>query len=178
MASEGDRFGWATRDRILHVLLFALAMVSGIQVGGALFDSLVNDPVWSASAAAARQWTQVDTSRFYIVFTNLLVLLVIITLVVGWRAQRPLRRWLRLATALFIIAIVTTFIYFLPELQQIRGAAAASIPDDELSSRIQRWTLLDTVREVLIFGGFALTLHTLGLSNQVRGLARDHGARP
>ncbi len=66
MASEGDRFGWTTCDRIIHGLLFTLAIVSAMQVGGALFDSIVNDPVWSASVAAARQWTQVDTSRFYI----------------------------------------------------------------------------------------------------------------
>ena len=178
MASQSDRSDWTTRDRIIHGLLFALAIVSAMQLGGALFDSIVNDPVWSASVAAARQWTQVDTSRFYIVFSNLLFLLAIITLVVGWRAQRPLRSWLRLATALFIIAIAVTIIYFLPELQQIRGVAAVSIPNDELRRRIQRWTVLDTVREALILGGFALTLHTLGLSYQVRRQARDQGARP
>lgn len=178
MTSEESRFGWATRDRLVHGLLFALAIISGMQVGGALFDSLVNDPVWSASVAAARQWTQVDTSRFYIVFSNLLFLVAIITLVAGWRAQRPLRNWLRLATALFIIAIVVTIIYFLPELQQIRGVAAVSIPDDELSRRIQRWTLLDNVREALILGGFALIVHTLGLSYQLRRQARDQGVRP
>ncbi len=178
MTSEKDQFGWSTRDRILHGLLFALVVISGMQVGGALFDSIVNDPVWSASAATARQWTQVDTSRFYIVFTNLLLLLAMITLVVGWRAKRTLRVWIRLATALFIIAIVVTIIYFLPELQQIRGVAAVSISDDELSRRIQRWTSLDTVREALILGGFALALHTLGLSYRVREWARDQEARP
>ncbi len=157
---------WSGRDRATHWLLFALAVVAGIQTGGVIFDSLVNDPVWSDSVAAARAWNEdVDPSRFYIAFTNGVFLLAVVTLVVGWRSPRPVRGWLRLATGFFIVAVVITMAYFLPEIQEIRGASAGPIPDGELGDRIQRWTLLDPVRELLIFAGFVLTVRAVGLSH-------------
>ncbi len=163
------RARWSGRDRATHWLLFALAVVAGIQTGGVIFDTLVNDPVWSDSVAAARAWNEdVDPSRFYIAFTNGVFLLAIATLVVGWWSPRPLRGWLRLATGFFIIAVVFTMAYFLPEIQEIRGASAGPIPDGELSDRIRRWTLLDPVRELLIFAGFVLTVRAVGLSHAAR----------
>ncbi|HYJ12124.1 MAG TPA: DUF1772 domain-containing protein [Thermomicrobiales bacterium] len=141
-------------------------MVAGIQSGGVLFDTLVNDPVWCESVGAARAWNEeIDTGRFYIVFSQALLLLSIVTLVVGWRTPRPLRGWLRGATDLFIIPVVTTMVNLLPELQEIRGASAEAIPDDELQDRIQRWTLLDTVREICIVVGFIFTVRAVGLSH-------------
>jgi anthrone oxygenase-like protein len=157
---------WSGRDRATHWLLLALAVVAGIQTGGVVFDSLVNDPVWSDSVVAARAWNEdIDPSRFYIAFTNGVFLLAIATLVVGWRSPRPVRGWLRLATGFFIVAVVFTMAYFLPEIQEIRGAPAQPIPDGELSDRIQRWTLLDPVRELFIFAGFVLTVRAVGLSH-------------
>jgi hypothetical protein len=157
---------WSGRDRATHWLLFALAVVAGIQTGGVIFDTLVNDPVWSDSVVAARAWNEdIDPSRFYIAFTNGVFLLAIATLVVGWRSPRPVRGWLRLATGFFIVAVVFTMAYFLPEIQEIRGASAGPIPDGELGDRIQRWTLLDPVRELLIFAGFVLTVRAVGLSH-------------
>ena len=157
---------WSGRDQATHWLLFALAVVAGIQTGGVIFDTLVNDPVWSDSVVAARAWNEdIDPSRFYIAFTNGVFLLAIVTLVVGWRSPRPVRGWLRWATGFFIIAVVLTIVYFLPEIQEIRGASAEPIPDGELSDRIQRWTLLDPVRELFIFAGFVLTVRAVGLSH-------------
>lgn len=163
---------WTTRDKVTHWLLFVLAIVAGLQTGGVIFDTLVNDPVWSDSIEAARTWNEdIDTGRFYMVLTNGLVLLAVATLAVGWRSGAPVRGWLRGATALFIFAVVTTMAYFLPELQEIRGASALSIPDDELWDRIQRWTLLDTVREALVFVGFVLTVRAVGLSHALQARA-------
>lgn len=146
-----------------------------MQAGGVIFDTLVNDPVWSDSVEAARTWNEeIDTGKFYIAFTNGLLLLSIVTLAVGWKTP-PVRWWLRGATALFIIAVATTMAYFLPELQDIRGASAESIPDYVLSDRIDRWTLLDTLRELLIVAGFIMTVRAVGLSHAAQ--ARSAGLR-
>ena len=108
---------WSGRDRATHWLLFALAVVAGIQTGGVIFDSLVNDPVWSDSVVAARAWNEdVNPGRFYIAFTNGVLLLAVATLVVGWRSPRPVRGWMRLATGFFIVAVVISMAYFLPEI--------------------------------------------------------------
>jgi hypothetical protein len=167
---------WTGRNRATHWLLFALALVAGLQAGGVLFDTLVNDPVWSDSLTAARTWNEeIDTGRFYIAFTNGLLLLAVATLAVGWPTPPPVRWWLRGATILFIIAVASTMAYFLPELQDIRGSAAESIPDDELQDRIDRWTLLDTLRELLIVVGFIATVRAVGLSHAAQ--ARAEGFR-
>ena len=84
-----------------------------------------------------------------------------------------MRRWLRAATGLFIVAVVTTLVYFLPEIQVIRGDPAERIPDGELSERIQRWTLLDPVRELLIFAGLVLIIRAVGLSHAAQARAES-----
>jgi hypothetical protein len=138
--------------------------------GAEVFDSIVNDPVWSASVSTARGWESkdIDPGRFYAIFSMLLLLLSVVTLAVGWRARKPMRRWLVAATVLFISAVAVTLVYFLPEIIQIRSADAVSIPDDELTRRVRRWIQLDTGREVLVFLGLLAAMHTLGLSYRSR----------
>ena len=170
MTRDAALVGWTMRDSATQWLLFVLAVISGMHFGGEVFDSIVNDPVWSASVSAARAWegTGIDPGRFYSIFSLLLLVLSIATLAVGWRAQPVVRRWLLTATLLFLAAVAVTLAYFFPELMQIRTARALSIPDEELAGRIRRWILLDTGREVLVFLGFLFTLHALGLTYGVR----------
>jgi hypothetical protein len=137
-----------------------------------------NDPVWSESVATARAWNEeIDTGKSYIVFTNGLLLLAIVTLAVGWKTPRPGCWWLRSATALFIIAVASTLAYVLPELQEIWGASAESTPDDALSDRIERWTLLDTLRELLNFAGFIIIVRAVGLSHAAQARAEGFGGQ-
>jgi hypothetical protein len=177
MASELLPAVWTKRDQATHWLLFLLVVISGMHFGAEVFDSIVNDPVWSASAATAREWQSkgIDPGRFYAIFSMLLLLVSIVTLAVGWRARKPLRRWLLAATALFILAVAVTLGYFLPEIIQIRSADAVSIPDEELTGRIRRWILLDTGRELMVFLGFLSTVHALGLSYLSRAQLTSRG---
>ena len=168
------RIPWRRRDSVILWIVFGLALLSGIHVGGAVFDSVVNDPIWTASASAAREWDveKINPGKFFGRFSPLLLLLSLTAFIAAWASRPRVRPWLLIATTLFMIAVAVTIAYFLPEIRQIRGPAAMAIPDDVLTERVARWARLDIVREIAVFIGFVLTVHALGLSYGERAASR------
>lgn len=150
-------------------LLFIYAFVLGIYLGGAIFETVVIMPMWSASADAARYFNQnplsaFNTGNFFFIVAPLSTLLSIVTLIAGWRTPRPVRFWLRLAIIPFLIIFLATAFYFVPEQVAIKGAAAQSLSDAELTARASRWVMLNWIRFALAFPILGMTIHVLGLA--------------
>lgn len=150
-------------------LLFIYAFVLGIYLGGAIFETVVIMPMWTASAAAARYFNQnplsvFNTGNFFFVVAPLSTLLSIVTLIAGWRAPRPVRFWLRLAIIPFLIVFLATAFYFVPEQVAIKGETAQNLSDAELTARAHRWVSLNWIRFGLAFPTWVMTLHALGLA--------------
>ena len=150
-------------------LLFAYAFVFGIYMGGGLFETVVVTPMWSASAEAARQFNQnpvsaVNSGNFFLIIAPLSLLLAIVTLIAGWRIAQPIRFLLRLQVITFLLIFAVTIIYFVPESDAIKGAAAQSLSDAEISQRASRWVLLNWVRLSVAFLLWGMILHALGLA--------------
>src|SRR4051812_14318738 len=100
------------KTQIVSSLLLVLALVGGIYIGGSIFEMTVNVPVWTASAEAARNWNEntiynFEGGRFFIVANPATTLLALLTLILGWRAPRPSRFWLRLGTTIIIVMFMT-----------------------------------------------------------------------
>ncbi|MGZ5221220.1 MAG: hypothetical protein ACXWC7_14120, partial [Chitinophagaceae bacterium] len=88
---------WTRRDKIIQILIFILTIVVGIEVGGSTFDDIVNNPIWTASPQAARAWA-IQTGYFFRIFSPLMALLAIVTLIIGWKAKLKLKNPLIIAT--------------------------------------------------------------------------------
>ncbi len=173
LSSEGQKV-----SSLFRWLLFIYAFVLGIYLGGAIFESVVIVPMWSASPDAARYFNQnplsvFNTGNFFFIIAPLSTLLSIVTLIAGWRAAQPVRFWLRLAIIPFLIIFLTTAFYFVPEQLAIKGAPAQNLSDAELSARASRWVMLNWIRFLLAFPILGATLHALGLTYRQSAKTND-----
>src|ERR1051325_9708554 len=126
MVNDQSVIRWNRRDRITRWLLTAFCLILGLETGAGFYEARVVIPLWSASVEAARNWNVgtiyvVDGAHFFAFFTPLLLLTTIATLIVGWNAPQPVRKWLLVSTGIIVILIISTFIYFLPTLIAIKG---------------------------------------------------------
>lgn len=164
LSSEGKKV-----SSLLRWLLFIYVFILGIYLGGAIFETIVIVPMWSQSADAARYFNQnplsvFNTGNFFFIAAPLSLLLSIVTLIAGWRTEKSVRFWLRLAIIPFLITFLVTSFYFVPEQLAIKGAAAQSLSDAELTARASRWVMLNWIRFSLAFPMWGATLHALGLA--------------
>lgn len=146
-------------------LLFAFTLLMGIGVGGALLTTVVIFPAWTASPEAATSWPNtVNEGRFFVVVSPLLFLLALATLIASWRVAPPLRKWIRIATIIYILIFIVTMLYFVPGQVTMKGEAGARIPVAELGSMLERWVALNWIRQGVGVLAFGAALHALGLS--------------
>jgi hypothetical protein len=146
-------------------LLLAFAALLGLNMGAALFSSVVVFPVWSGSPEAAVGWQRVvDEGRFFVVISPLALVLAVATLLVSGRVDRTLRFWVRTAATLYLVFFVATLVYFVPGQAALQGDAAALLPPEELGASLRRWVALNWVRQAVGLLTFGAALHALGLS--------------
>jgi hypothetical protein len=150
-------------------LLLAFAGFLGLNIGAALFATVVIFPVWSASPEAAAAWQRVvDEARFFIVVSPLVLVLAVASLVASGWVERGVRLWMRIAAVLYLVFFAATMIYFVPAQAALHGDTAAFLPAQELSASLQRWVTLNWVRQLVGLLAFGSALHALGLSYAIR----------
>jgi uncharacterized membrane protein len=105
---------------LTNVCVWIAAITLAISVGGNLFQGMVIDPVWTASAPESVQTFTSQTSlvsgvkRFH---QNLIYLFGLLCLVaspfLAWN-KPTMRKWLLIAAVIYIGILVVTALYFYP----------------------------------------------------------------
>jgi hypothetical protein len=159
-------------------LLLAFAGLLGLNIGAALFATVVIFPVWSASPEAAVAWERtVDEARFFGVVSPLVLVLAIATLVASRWMDRSIRGWMRAAAVLYLLFFAATLAYFVPGQATLQGGVAALRPPQELSASLQQWVMLNWVRQGVGLLAFGSALHALGLAYSLRYARGGGGVR-
>ncbi len=159
------------KNNIVKWLILAFAFALGIHVGGGIYETVVVMPVWTASADIARNWNSnpnfiIDNGKFFIVATPIAGILALLLLILGWKSPSPLRFWLRMGTIIYLLVVVITIFYFVPEQFALRGhEATQGLSDAEILSRANRWVMLNNVRIVVALVVVFATLKALSLSS-------------
>ncbi|HRH40797.1 MAG TPA: DUF1772 domain-containing protein [Pyrinomonadaceae bacterium] len=158
------------KNRTVKWLVFALAFAVGIYIGGGIYETIVIQPVWTASAEVARNWNEnplfvIQNAWFFIPATNLATLLALLTLIFGWKSPPPVRFWLRLGTIILLVMYVFTLAYFIPEQLALRGhEATKNLSDAEILTRAGRWGTLNYIRVIVALPAVFAILKALSLS--------------
>jgi len=157
----------------LYLMLFIFAYIIGIETGAASFVSVVVFPVWASSAEAARGWVPempyiLEEGDFFKYASSLSMLASIITLIAGWRAPAPLRKWILIGTIGFIIVFVWSMLYFIPvQDTTLKGEASAKLTTEELESKLKMFGNLNYLRLAMLYIIFWAALRALRLSSRM-----------
>jgi hypothetical protein len=159
-------------------VFLAFTGLLGLNVGAALFASVVIFPLWSGSPEAAVAWERtVDEARFFGVVSPLVLVLATATLIVSRWLEPGARRWMRAAAVLYLLFFAATLAYFVPGQAALQGEAAALRPPQELSASLKEWVMSNWGRQFVGLLAFGSALHALGLSYSVRDSLEGAGVR-
>jgi hypothetical protein len=146
----------------LRISALAIAAVSFVIVaGGAVYEHLAVVPQWSAAPPASLTMFQgeygLSAGRFWPLAHAVTVVLLITALVLNWRT--PARSFISIALCGYIVLLVITSVYFLPELGAITRTPYQPVADAALTARAERWEVLSLVRLALLLAlAFVLML--------------------
>jgi hypothetical protein len=139
----------------LKNLIYSLTCLSfSIVIGAAVYEHLAVVPQWSAAPPASLAMFQgeygLNAGSFWTKIHPITLLLFISTLVLHWKSER--RRNILIAFIGYVLIILVTGIYFVPELMDITGTAYSDTIDEGLQSRASLWETLSQLRLIVIIG--------------------------
>ena len=163
---------------IAQILLWVFVVVSGIAIGGGLYEQLVVMPLWSLAPpdsvtayyqhnVANPQFTLNQGGRFWAFVMPLVGLLAIATLLSGLRTQREHRKWRIAGTVLTLLVVVLTVIWFVPNIIKLTGEGVMAMRPDEVTSLTNKWVSLNWLRAVLFLTAWLAALRALTIPPKV-----------
>ena len=149
----------------LRTFLLILGAIGFITViGGATYEHLAVVPVWASAVPASLTMFQGEyglrAQNFWIPIHPVTLILLAAALVLNWRTPR--RKFILTTLAGYVLVLLITFIYFVPELMALTQSAYSTAVDPELTRRAGMWETLSLVRLAFLLV-LAVTL-LLGLS--------------
>ena len=136
----------------------------GTLLGGVAYSHVVCFPVYLSalpdSAVVVNGPFGLHEAIFWALIHPLLILSLIATLALNWRF-RARRRLIGISIAIYVVALVATALYFLPELGAFARSQSSTVPPAEWLVRGQRWQRLSWLRGVTMYMGFVPLLLAL-----------------
>lgn len=143
----------------------------GTLLGGITYSHLVYFPAYlsalPASAVVVTGPYGLHEGVFWMTIHPLLILSLIVTLVLNWRWPSR-RKLISISLAIYVLVLVVTQLYFLPELFAFQRSAGSSVSPAEWFARGQRWQRLSWIRGAVCYAGFVPLLFALTKPARVR----------
>lgn len=152
---------------IMHLknIVYSFACLAfSVVIGAAIYEHLCVVPRWAAAPPYSLSMFQgeygLNPEAFWIPIHPVTLLLLIITLMLSWKTPR--RKNLLVAVSGYIVILIITGIYFVPQLLEITGTPYSAEVDVELTGRAKMWEALSIVR-LFVLVALAIALF-LGLT--------------
>lgn len=130
---------------ILHILA-SIAFITII--GAAVYEHAAVVPVWSAAPPRSLSMFQgeygLQAVNFWKPVHPVAILLLVAALIANWR--QPRRKQLMIASGGYVLVLVITAAYFVPELIAITTSAYSPAVSEDLTGRAKTWETLSLVR--------------------------------
>lgn len=131
------------------ISLMVSIILYGILIGGIVYAHVVFFPSYlsalPASAALTNGPYALHDEYFWTLVHPLAILALIVALVLNWKIPAR-RKLIAVPLVLYVIAIIVTFLYFVPELRAFRSSPNSSVSAAEWYARGQRWQHLSWTR--------------------------------
>jgi hypothetical protein len=150
--------------RLSTISLMLSIVLWGTLLGGIAYSHLVYFPVYLSalpdSAVIVNGPYGLHEAIFWMTVHPLLILSLIVTLVLNWRL-RARRKLILITFGLYVLVLVITQIYFLPELIAFEHSRESSVSAAEWLARGQRWQTLSWIRGAVMYAGIVPLLLAL-----------------
>jgi hypothetical protein len=137
----------------LKDLLYSFACLSfAVVIGAAVYEHLAVVPQWSAAPPVSLSMFQgkygLNSGAFWMYIHPVTLLLLIATLTLFWRTDRG-KNILIILTG-YVMILIATAVYFVPELMAITGTAFSETIDPSLTNRANQWESLSIIRLLIL----------------------------
>ncbi|MGC4231973.1 MAG: hypothetical protein QM594_03095 [Niabella sp.] len=130
-------------------IIYALACLSfAVVVGAAIYEHIAVVPGWSAAPPASLSMFQgkygLNPTPFWKAIHSVTLLLLAAAIILFWKTGS--KAYLLITSVGYIIVLMITFAYFVPELIAITSTSYSENIDDFLTKRAKQWEVLSLVR--------------------------------
>ena len=150
--------------RLSTVSLMLSIILWGTLLGGIAYSHLVYFPVYLSalpdSAVIVNGPYGLNEARFWGLIHPLLILSLIATIVLNWN-QKARRKLIGITMVLYVLAILATALYFVPELMAFANSPNLSVSPEAWLARGRRWQRLSWARGALMYIGLVPLLFAL-----------------
>jgi hypothetical protein len=149
-------------------LLIAACLSTVTIIGGAVYEHLTVVPQWAAAPPASLSMFQgkygLNTAPFWKMIHPVSLLLMVAALIANWKTAR--RKYILIPIAGYVLVLIITFVYFVPELLSIIQTPYQDAVDKGLVERAGRWEALSLVRLAFLIPMFGVLLLSLTKGNE------------
>ncbi len=130
-------------------IIYAFACLSfAVVVGAAIYEHIAVVPGWSAAPPASLSMFQgkygLNPTPFWKAIHPVTLLLLAAAIVLFRKTGS--KAYLLITSVGYVIVLIITFAYFVPELIEITGIPYSENTDDSLTKRATQWEILSLVR--------------------------------
>jgi len=129
--------------------LFLSIILWGVLIGGVVYSHMVYFPVYLSdlpdSSILVTGKYALHEERFWMTVHPLLVLSLIVTTILNWKFK-PRRKLILLSFGVYVLILIVSSLYFIPELIVFRQSAASGISAADWLARANRWQYLSWIR--------------------------------
>ncbi|HEX8293384.1 MAG TPA: hypothetical protein VF570_16610 [Pyrinomonadaceae bacterium] len=157
--------------RLGNTSLMLSAVLWGTLLGGIAYSHLVFFPVYLSalpgSSVVVNGPYGLHESVFWMTIHPLLILSLVVTLAANW-GLRERRKLILISFAVYLVVIVVSSLYFIPELIAFERSPQSNLPPAEWLARGRRWQRLSWVRGATMYAAFLPLLLALTKQSQVK----------
>jgi uncharacterized membrane protein len=152
-----------TRKLATPVLMLAIVLW-GTLLGGIAYSHLVFFPAYLSdlpgSAVLVNGPYAMSETIFWAIVHPLLIISLVIALILNWQSPSR-RRLIAISFVVYVIMLLITLFYFVPELVLFRNSPQSTVPATEWLARGRRWQRLSWLRGLAMYIAFVPLLIAL-----------------
>ncbi|HEV7798812.1 MAG TPA: hypothetical protein VGO73_11680 [Pyrinomonadaceae bacterium] len=150
--------------KLANAALMLAIILWGTLLGGIVYSHLVYFPVYLSdlpnSAVVVNGPYGMNEVRFWAIIHPLLILALAAALVLNWQS-RARRKLIALSFAVYVIVLLISFFYFVPELVLFRNSPQSTVTAAEWLARGRRWQRLSWLRGLVMYVAYVPLLVAL-----------------
>ena len=153
-----------------QISMFIAITIWAVLIGGIAYSHVAFFPSYLShlpqSTSLIKGEYGLKDENFWMMAHPVAILLTVLALVLNWKLLSR-RRLIGLSLGIYVMAIVATALYFVPELMAFADSSnSTNVTSEEWRQRGQTWMQLSCFRGVFMFSGFILMLIALTKSNR------------